>query len=457
MATAIMTQNPVFEALATIQADIDKFPNPGDDHDFIRCRGLVGKTRDRCLNSSCKKSEREKVESLFSNFQNMAECPETESFYQDVEFFVTYTHCSKHRKAVETAFKKWKNLRLATASTPRWALPGAFPLDSPVESPASSVDAIFSPAMSQSSEEMFHCASPDALLCDEPDSYCAPEDDEDPLMTGIISQMAATKIDTSHQVDETEDQEIRYRKKGTKIPGLGIGNLPRALSLTDYTMVLRAFHDRPSSAAMDEASIYVLELLAAPGFFKVGVTGGDTAKRRGQQACFRKNSRTVYQSKTNFQGARKAEKLIHAELYNHKFLIEECEACGGRHHEVFKAPEAKIREVVEKIESIVQLPVYFQQGENWKLSEEAKDLLHTIYAPSPGDWRAILREKMGPGRAQAVMSEATRQDKLPPDANKSKSRDHATEADFGEQTGEGILERGWRALIGGFSRESSVE
>ncbi|PTB73788.1 hypothetical protein M440DRAFT_1403998 [Trichoderma longibrachiatum ATCC 18648] len=420
-----MNQNPVFEALAIIQAGIDKFPNPGDNLDFTQCRGLVNKSTNQCENKSCKKSERQKVQSLFLDFQSMVECPETDSFYEDMRFFVTYTHCSKHRKDVCAAFERWKDLRPVAAARPRFLLPGAYPSDSPpgspAESPLSSADAVFSPAISQSSEEMFYTASPGALVYDEPDSFCASEDDDDPLMTTIISQMAATRIDISAQVDNTV-HEARNQKKGIKIPGLGFGNPPRALSLADHTLILNGFYKPPSKTAMEEGTIYVLEHLRAPGYFKIGVTNRKVVVRVSEQ-CFKDNSKKIYESKTKFRGAKRAERLIHRELHNHKFRIRECEACGEGHTEVFGAPEDKIREIIEKIERVVQLPAYIQQGENWKLSQAARLLLDDIYGPRARDWREVLGENTASGSAR---SRARGQKMLPSMATNAAAKSQET-------------------------------
>ncbi|ETR98010.1 hypothetical protein M419DRAFT_89683 [Trichoderma reesei RUT C-30] len=508
MATTTMQHNPVFEVLAIIQAGLDKFPNPSDNLDFTQCRGLVNKSTNQCENKSCKKSEREKVKSLFSDFKRMAECPDSDGFYEDMQFFVTYTHCSKHRKDVCTAFERWKNLRSAAAYTPRFMIPGAYPddsrppspADSPAESLAASSDAIFSPALSQSSNEMFHFASSDALVCDEPDSYSASEDGEDPLMTDIISKMAATKIDSPGRMDVT----VRRKSKeceGLKIHGLGIGKPKRALSLTDHTPVLRVFYEHPSKTAMKEGTIYVLKHLLAPGYFKIGTTIRGAGVRVDEQ-CFKNSSKMIYESRVKFRGAQKAEKIIHKELHNHQILVKQCEGCGGGHTEVFNAPEDKIRETIEKIERVVQLPAYIQQEGKWKLSQEAKLLLHDIYGPRARHWREVMGANTGYGRAQNESREATRQepssqgrtaiaiaaeaqgtDPMPfeirfearasvPDdlevnfrVRRGEAPANADEAEVlilprrpkPEEAGGGILGRGFRALIGGFSRGGSIE
>ncbi|OTA06137.1 hypothetical protein A9Z42_0068680 [Trichoderma parareesei] len=310
--------------------------------------------------------------------------------------------------------------------------------------------------------------------------------------------MAATKIDSPGRMDVT----VRGKSKqceGIKIHGLGIGKPNRALSLTDHTLVLRGFYQPPSKTAMKEGTIYVLKHLLAPGYFKIGTTIRGAGVRVDEQ-CFKNSSTMIYESRVKFRGAQKAEKLIHKELHNHQIRVKQCEGCGGGHIELFHAPEDKIRETIEKIERVVQLPAYIQQEGKWKLSHEAKLLLDDIYGPRARHWREVMGANTGYGRAQDESREATRQkpssqgrtaiaaeaqgtDSMPfeirfearasvPDdlemnfrVRRGKAPANADEAEISvlprrpkpEEAGGGILGRGFRALIGGFSRESSVE
>ncbi|PTB65201.1 hypothetical protein BBK36DRAFT_1121708 [Trichoderma citrinoviride] len=111
-------QNPVFKELTEIQRYTDVCPNP-QDSDFTTCRA---KRRDggRCRNPPCTQYERWQIPSLLSEFRDMTECPDTDSFYNKMETFVTYTHCKRwHRPVACQAFSEWKRERIANRRSVR--------------------------------------------------------------------------------------------------------------------------------------------------------------------------------------------------------------------------------------------------------------------------------------------------------------------------------------------------
>lgn len=108
MSSKKVRPNPVFQSLAEIQRSTDVCPNP-QDSDFETCRTKRKKGGGRCRNRPCRKDERWHTPSLLLEFQNMAECPNTQSFHEKMKTFVTYTHCKgKHRDEVLDAFDAWK-------------------------------------------------------------------------------------------------------------------------------------------------------------------------------------------------------------------------------------------------------------------------------------------------------------------------------------------------------------
>ncbi|KAL7935648.1 hypothetical protein V8C35DRAFT_297868 [Trichoderma chlorosporum] len=112
------SQNPVFQKLAEIQRYTDVCPNP-EDSNFETCRA---KRVDggRCRNPPCRQEERWHTPSLLSEFRNMTECPNTESFHDRMRTFVTYTHCKRwHRVKVLDAFDQWESQRIADRTTSR--------------------------------------------------------------------------------------------------------------------------------------------------------------------------------------------------------------------------------------------------------------------------------------------------------------------------------------------------
>ncbi|KAL7905462.1 hypothetical protein GGI35DRAFT_138380 [Trichoderma velutinum] len=118
MSSRNLRENPVFQVLAEIQRYTDVCPNP-QDSDFQTCRA---KRVDggRCRNPPCRQEERWHVHTLLPEFREMSEFPDTESFYDKMETFITYSHCKRwHRQRALDAFVEWKRERIANKSTSR--------------------------------------------------------------------------------------------------------------------------------------------------------------------------------------------------------------------------------------------------------------------------------------------------------------------------------------------------
>lgn len=126
-----VSQNPVFRELAEIQRYTDVDPNP-EDSDFSTCRA---RRRDggRCRNPPCTQYERWRIPPLLAEFRDMTECPDTDSFHDKMETFVTYTHCKRwHRVKALDAFDEWKRQRVeAKAISRRRAAPVIQPTPAP--------------------------------------------------------------------------------------------------------------------------------------------------------------------------------------------------------------------------------------------------------------------------------------------------------------------------------------
>ncbi|KAL6863565.1 hypothetical protein J3F83DRAFT_194284 [Trichoderma novae-zelandiae] len=415
MAAPVLIQNPVFEALALIQAGLDEFPNLGVDSDFLTCRSLT-KSSKRCGIKTNPKASAE-VDRLFSEFKGVTECPETDTFYEDMGLFVVSTHCFKHRDAVLKAFENWRDSRTAAASSPPPATPTKYSTESPAESPASSVDAIFSPAISQSSDETFYTPLSYASVCGEPVSFAEPENkDEHP--TQSISTRAGqdeedSPIDVPIQVRDERIDETGHPGKPLEFPDLGFCNPRRALSARSYAVVLGVIQDHPRNHAMKKGIVYVLENLNEPNLFKIGYTGDDDAKARLKHKCWRETAKIVHETETKFRGARHAERIIHTELQNHNIGLKKCRKCGNGHREWFYGPREAIFDTITKIECFVQLPAYIRQGGEWKLSDKAHKLAATMYMPGARNWRDILREGIATGRPLDVIPETAPQKTTP--------------------------------------------
>ncbi|KAL6890816.1 hypothetical protein GGI43DRAFT_414864 [Trichoderma evansii] len=118
MAFGSEPQNPVFKVLAEIQRYTDVCPNPGDSNlDTCRAKRKDG---GRCRNRPCTQYERHYSQNLLAEFRDMTECPDTDSFYDDLETYITYSHCKRwHRWPALAAFESWKKERIAARSNAR--------------------------------------------------------------------------------------------------------------------------------------------------------------------------------------------------------------------------------------------------------------------------------------------------------------------------------------------------
>ncbi|PON23708.1 hypothetical protein TGAM01_v207355 [Trichoderma gamsii] len=130
MAFGSAPQNPVFKVLAEIQRYTDVCPNP-EESDFSTCRAMR-KDGGRCRNLPCTQYERHHSPDLMSEFRGMTECPDTDSFYNKLETFITYSHCKRwHRWPALAAFERWKKERIAARSNARQRYTPARPVAPP--------------------------------------------------------------------------------------------------------------------------------------------------------------------------------------------------------------------------------------------------------------------------------------------------------------------------------------
>lgn len=110
----------IFKILSEILRDVDVFPNPNDGFDRPYCWAAT-KVGYRCTRLSRWPREEEQIRSLWSKFQIMTECPDTDDFYDQMEAVVASTHCNVHHCKALDAFKAWKAKRQATLNSPPFA------------------------------------------------------------------------------------------------------------------------------------------------------------------------------------------------------------------------------------------------------------------------------------------------------------------------------------------------
>ncbi|KAL7806377.1 hypothetical protein V8C44DRAFT_339042 [Trichoderma aethiopicum] len=435
MATTVITQSPVFAALALIQATFDEFPNPGDNSEFSTCRSFT-KGSTRCQ-TKIKQELGAKIKGLLSKFEKMTKCPATESFYEDMKSFIISTHCHRHRDAVLEAFEKWKDVRTATTSALR-SVSQMDSLTSSLEKLLLSADSRSSVERSRSNWRAGHLFNRQAsfIESEEGSEYEVPEEedasdeseggdaidesDEEGAFDESDEEGAFYESEDEDAIDVSEDDEdivqsvanrTRQAKRSLSIQEsstrrindaghvddklidfTGIGLCRRRGSFIQKNSPLRlAILGCISNRSMLEGVVYVLKHIHRPNFFKVGFTTTDARDRLKKNPCFRRHAEIIYESRVRFLGAERAEMIIHKELESCNILLKECIKCRKGHREWFDAPVDEILDTIRKIELFVRLPAYALHDGEWGPSELAYEVFRHMYGPDARPWREILR------------------------------------------------------------------
>ncbi|KAF4983311.1 hypothetical protein FZEAL_1249 [Fusarium zealandicum] len=106
MATTEKSTPPVLEELRTF---IVYFPSL-DEPSFSTCRGYVDKEKRQCLMPAGPERQRQ-AKILWGKFTDMAECPDDDSFYENIEELLKLIHCRHHHPTSQSRFKEWQSVR----------------------------------------------------------------------------------------------------------------------------------------------------------------------------------------------------------------------------------------------------------------------------------------------------------------------------------------------------------
>ncbi|ETS03830.1 hypothetical protein M419DRAFT_74794 [Trichoderma reesei RUT C-30] len=406
------TQNPVFAALTEIQRYTDVSPDP-QDSDFSTCRAM---RRDggRCRNPPCTQYERWQIPSLLSEFRDMTECPDTDSFYSKMETFVTYTHCKRwHRPNACYAFTEWKRERIASRSNARQRparvarprprpTPAVQQTNAPVIQPITaaalqmlpSTPRILVPssasATSDDGSSFNESVAETRSLASNTTFMSSPH--HTPLRNGttpvleILDIVEEVTADISRNNDERMQdlvlapgmsdpvsQSDGDTTEDTVIKALGITGLHRNGSVRDHSPVFQIISSHPTPEKMREGVVYILEHNENPSLFKIGWSSKSAKERLHQpNNCYGTNTKVIYETK-RFAGAPHAERISQIILRHANICVIECAQCKGGHREWFAASRETVRETVMSVEEFVQMPAYTLQDGEYKLSQEAYD------------------------------------------------------------------------------------
>ncbi|PTB35268.1 hypothetical protein M441DRAFT_62893 [Trichoderma asperellum CBS 433.97] len=204
--TAVMDP-PVIRELAAILKGID-YPLNFNDPNFRICRALT-KDKDRCKNRIAqKKNEVNEVNDLLSQFRAMTKCVDTNDFYDDMQRFISLTHCANyHREEALAALNRWKVQRKAAISSSRPVTPprSATSYNDSFESVynSSSMGPPISPPSVKS-------ARPRILISESPDIIASQLHSllGEPPLGGLGGKGDGTFIETTQEIYRSESREV---------------------------------------------------------------------------------------------------------------------------------------------------------------------------------------------------------------------------------------------------------
>ncbi|RYP34849.1 hypothetical protein DL767_004074 [Monosporascus sp. MG133] len=371
------SEHPVFKELITILHDIDIFPNP-EDWEFENCPALAKKTKTPCTKPIKPPG---KAKELFSHFRLMKECPETDEFFDQLEEFLTASHCFWHGPKAVERFEEWKKIRATTVPSSA-GRPPTISDDDHDGTPTS----FLASATTEPMDPVFGKAKRPELTSEtNHKAYVHVE-----TVTHGISAMAITAAGQINVINNHGNANVATAER---IFGLGLASLQRKGSLRNHAPVFSEIHKPLTSVQKEYGIVYVLGHKTQKGLFKIGWTRA-TAKERLNQAgnCYGSDAEILHETRGGpFFAASKAEKLAQTVLRHHNLTIAECEQCGGGHREWFRAPREMVVDTVETMETFVRLPAYeSKNGQTWKLSDAAYEIIRTMCEFSPVRLRSAI-------------------------------------------------------------------
>ncbi|KAF4958550.1 hypothetical protein FSARC_10984 [Fusarium sarcochroum] len=168
-------------------------------------------------------------------------------------------------------------------------------------------------------------------------------------------------------------------QQGVYVAGLGYSLPKRTGSLRDDSPIIREFYKCLTSDQQKEGRVYVLKHNEHDDIFKIGFTKITASERNLQSKnCYGKNTEILYESRTPFPGAMKAERLAHVSLKNESLHITHCNMCGHGHTEWFRGSRTTILDTVKLMEAFVSFPAYEPRDGKMKLSSVGGLMIKTI-------------------------------------------------------------------------------
>ncbi|KAH7320664.1 meiotically up-regulated gene 113-domain-containing protein [Stachybotrys elegans] len=133
-----------------------------------------------------------------------------------------------------------------------------------------------------------------------------------------------------------------------------------------------------SENEMTNGYLYSFTVPGNERFVKIGFTTreGETRIEEWKKSCNR-DPIVLYLAMKAVPHAHRVEKLVHAELMEHRVRIY-CERCGKQHIEWFEAPEAVVIASLKKWSLWMAGKPYEEKHSDWHLKEKYKKRLHNV-------------------------------------------------------------------------------
>jgi hypothetical protein len=340
----------------------------------------------RCGNRLGKKDE-DRLSKLVADLIDMAACPPSDDFYNNVKYYLENTHCSEHNHHVVDKFHRWKADRLSPAliSVRPTRLNGGRSRQMSAEDCTSEyvsmklrlrkqrpgVSNLYrptTPTMSDDSgPETEDDASSDSSYA--PSGYSTESGENE--STPATSPEATPMKEKGKIIDRTYDVSGKSRlKKSASVEESGADNHTLAYPFTVTDPASRRVNHLISpmiSSIVDImesgfnpskiGKVYVLSHKSYPGLYKVGYTSQKTRKRIGDDLCNRVGAKKIYETE-EFRGARKVELLVHHSFKHKRLPINSCGYCNANHTEWFDVGEEDAVSCVKAWMAYVKSPVY---------------------------------------------------------------------------------------------------
>ncbi|KAL7941062.1 hypothetical protein V8C42DRAFT_361475 [Trichoderma barbatum] len=330
--------------------------------------------------------EQHQIDSLLSQFRSMTKCVDTKGLHDQMQTFITLTHCKRHhRDEALQAFNKWKRQRKAATSNIRPVTPSrsVTPHNDSFEFDSDTNNLSFSSLGSGSSD------------CDE-----------STLDSLIEDKMKSLKIATSahHTSSQTGDNDINEIEKDKFKKLLGDVYPPIKGKDYDHKKISKAIGDRLSEKSQ-VGILYILKHTQIPGLFKIGHSKFPEDVRH-KQNCYRPETEVLHATDETFFGHSRAERIAHAMLWHKRLTIIECIRCATPHKEWYLTTEEEVRSVVSLAERWLKMPVYELRDGEYNLTPKAVGIRNELFRFSTSKMKQLMDEAYGSNDASRAFPDA---------------------------------------------------